>query len=148
MPPGWPTGFVCPHGGGVSAREEANRPSLWGRRSCGKQTSLTSGTVTHGAKLPLRYWFWEAYLAATRSYGIAPPAPQQASPGMVNPDHKKLFNIVEVDEAYITFRSKHDPDVDSRGRSLVGKIAIAIAVVEFVAKNGGSRTRAVRICAQ
>jgi hypothetical protein len=26
----WPNGFVCPHCGGVSAREEANRPLLWG----------------------------------------------------------------------------------------------------------------------
>jgi hypothetical protein len=54
----WPNGFVCPYCGGVSAREEANRPLLWGCRSCGKQTSLTSGTVMHGTKLPLQYWFF------------------------------------------------------------------------------------------
>ena len=44
----WPNGSVCPYCGGVSAREEGNRPLLWGCRSCGKQTSLTSGTVMHG----------------------------------------------------------------------------------------------------
>jgi transposase-like protein len=137
----WPNGFACPHCGGVSAR----------------------GTVMHGTKLPLRYWFWGAYLVATRPNGIsALQLHKQLNLGsyktawlllntlrraMVNPDRKKLSNIVEVDEAYITFRSKHEPDVDSRGRSPVGKmtIAIAVEVVEFVAKNGECRTRTVRI---
>jgi hypothetical protein len=67
----WPNGFACAHCGGVSAGEEANRPLLWGCRSCRKQTSLTSGTVMHGTKLPLQYWFWEAYLVATHSNGIS-----------------------------------------------------------------------------
>jgi hypothetical protein len=159
----WPNGFVCPHCGGVSAREEAKRPLLWGCRSCGKQTSLTSGTVMHGTKLPLRYWFWGAYLVASHSNGIsALQLHKQLKLGsykttwlmlnklrraMVNPDRQKLSNIVEVDEAYIPFRSKDDPDVDRRGRSPVGKmtLAIAVEVIEFVAKNGEPRTRPVRI---
>jgi hypothetical protein len=118
----WPEGFVRPHCGGFSAREEADRPLLWGCRACGKQTSPTSGTVMHGTKLPLRYWFWGAYLVASHSNGIsALQLHKQLKLGsykttwlmlnklrraMVNPDREMLSNIAEVDEAYIPFRSK------------------------------------------
>jgi hypothetical protein len=92
----------------------------------------------HGTKLPLRYWFWGAYLVASHSSGIyALLLHKQLKLGsykttwlmlnklrraMVNPDREMLSNIVEVDEAYIPFRSKDDPGVDRRGRSPVGKV--------------------------
>ncbi len=37
---------------------------------CGKQTSVTAGTVMHGSKLPLSTWFCAAYLMATHSNTI------------------------------------------------------------------------------
>jgi hypothetical protein len=43
----------------------------WECAGCGKQTSVTAGTVMHGSKLPLTIWFWAAYLMATHSNGIA-----------------------------------------------------------------------------
>lgn len=140
----WPNGFVCPHCGGYQGRQENKRPLLWGCRACGKQTSIAAGTVMHGAKLPLQYWFWAAYLVATHSNGMsALQLKKQLQIGsyksawlmlnklrwsMVDPDRTKLSGDVEVDEAFITFRSKDDPEVDSRGRSTVGKIPILVAV--------------------
>ena len=38
---------------------------------CGKQTSVTAGTIMHHSKLPLTTWFWAAYLMATHSNGIS-----------------------------------------------------------------------------
>ena len=39
--------------------------------ACGKQTSVTAGTILHGSKLPLIAWFWAVYLMATHSNGIS-----------------------------------------------------------------------------
>ena len=38
---------------------------------CGKQTSVTAGTIMHHSKLPQTTWFWAAYLMATHSNGIS-----------------------------------------------------------------------------
>ena len=38
---------------------------------CGRQTSVTAGTIMHHSKLPLTAWFWAAYLMATHSSGIS-----------------------------------------------------------------------------
>ena len=39
--------------------------------ACGRQTSVTAGTIMHGSKLPLTVWFWAAHLMATHSNGIS-----------------------------------------------------------------------------
>src|SRR5512132_3275087 len=51
--------------------ELATKAFTWECAGCGKQTSVTAGTVMHGSKLPLTVWFWAAYLMATHSNGIA-----------------------------------------------------------------------------
>jgi hypothetical protein len=67
----WPNGFVCPACDGV--RGWALDTKAWTHEcaQCGKQTSVTAGTVMHGSKLPLTAWFWAAYLMATHSNGIS-----------------------------------------------------------------------------
>src|SRR5512132_2412455 len=67
----WPDGFRCPdcdHDKGWELSTQAFTRECAG---CGKQTSVTAGTVMHGSKLPLTVWFWAAYLMATHSNGIA-----------------------------------------------------------------------------
>jgi uncharacterized protein YchJ len=44
---------------------------LWQCKDCGQQTSATAGTVMHGTHMPLRTWFWAAYLVATHHPGIS-----------------------------------------------------------------------------
>ena len=56
----WPDGFRCPdcgHGKGWALSCKAFTRECAG---CGKQTSVTAGTVMHGSKLPLTVWFWSA----------------------------------------------------------------------------------------
>ena len=67
----WPEGFVCPGCGGRRAWALATKAWTFECAGCGRQTSVTAGTVLHGSKLPLTVWFWAAYLMATHSNGIS-----------------------------------------------------------------------------
>ncbi len=64
----WPDGFRCPACGHHKGWELA-KAFTFECAGCGKQTSVTAGTVMHGSKLPLTAWFWAAYLMATHSNG-------------------------------------------------------------------------------
>lgn len=140
----WPGGFVCPVCGGV--RSWALETKAWTHEcaECGRQTSVTAGTVMHGSKLPLTVWFWAAYLMATHSNGIS-ALQIQAQLGlgsyktawllcaklrraMVAPGRAPLAGLVEVDETELPCRSKDDPVTGGGGRSHQGKILLAGAV--------------------
>lgn len=57
----WPGGFVCPGCGHDHGwRLERPVPTFECAR-CGRQTSVTAGTVLHRTKLPLTTWFWAAW---------------------------------------------------------------------------------------
>ena len=67
----WPDGFRCPACGHDKGWELATKAFTWECARCGKQTSVTAGTVMHGSKLELTVWFWAAYLMATHSNGMS-----------------------------------------------------------------------------
>src|SRR5512143_1279760 len=67
----WPDGFRCPACDRDKGWELATKAFTWECAGCGKQTSVTAGTVMHGSKVPLVAWFWAAYLMATHSNGIS-----------------------------------------------------------------------------
>ncbi len=62
----WPDGFVCPACGSGRAALLRSRAYTYECLVCGRQTSITAGTVMHRSKLPLTVWFWAAHLMATR----------------------------------------------------------------------------------
>ena len=64
----WPQGFTCPACGGSKAWVLARR-HLWECAACGRQTSVTAGTVLDHTHTPLTLWFWAAYLVATHTRG-------------------------------------------------------------------------------
>jgi hypothetical protein len=140
----WPDGFICP---GCDCRKGwklENRPWTWECAQCGKQTSVTAGTILHGTHLPLRTWFLAAYLVTTHSNGISALQLQsklgmgsyksawlllhKLRKAMVDPGRAPLAGIVEADESSIPFRTKDDPVCGGQGRSHDGKILIAGAV--------------------
>jgi acetyl-CoA acetyltransferase len=47
------------------------RRHLWECAACGRQTSVTAGTVMDHTHTPLTLWFWAAYLMATHTPGIS-----------------------------------------------------------------------------
>ncbi len=66
----WPDGFRCPVCSGSSAWRLACRP-LWECRDCGRQTSVTSGTVMHRSRQPLTTWMYALWLLAVRRTSIS-----------------------------------------------------------------------------
>ncbi len=57
----WPQGFVCPVCEGARAVLLKSRAHPYECLDCGRQTSITAGTVMHRSKLPLTVWFWAAH---------------------------------------------------------------------------------------
>ena len=67
----WPTGFRCPACDNDKAWPHGGKAFTYECAACGRQTSVTAGTIMHSSKLPLTVWFWAAYLMATHSNGIS-----------------------------------------------------------------------------
>ena len=140
----WPEGFVCPGCGGGRAWLLKTKAFTYECADCGRQTSVTAGTIMHASKLPLTIWFWAAFLMATHSNGISALQLQnqlglgsyrtawmlcaKLRRAMVNPVREPLSGLVEADETMIPFRTKNDPVVVPGGRSGVGKMLVAGAV--------------------
>ena len=140
----WPDGFRCPHCGHGRGWELATKAYTWECAACGKQTSVTAGTVMHGSKLPLTVWFWAVYLMATHSNGIAALQLQKQlglgsyksawllcgklRRAMVAPGRSPLSGLVEIDETAIPHRTRTDPPHGGQGRSADGKMLVAAAV--------------------
>jgi hypothetical protein len=140
----WPEGFVCPSCGGGRAWLLKTKAFTYECADCGRQTSVTAGTIMHASKLPLTVWFWAAFLMATHSNGISALQLQnrlalgsyrtawmlcaKLRRAMVNPERQPLSGLVEADETIIPFRTKNDPIVVPAGRSRVGKMLVAGAV--------------------
>src|SRR5271156_2791241 len=52
----WPDGFVCPVCAGGKAWRLETKAWTYECASCGRQTSVTAGTIMHHSKLPLTAW--------------------------------------------------------------------------------------------
>ncbi len=66
----WPNGFECPSCGHTACYELTTR-RLFQCCSCHHQTSVISGTIFAGTKLPLTIWFLGIYLVTQAKNGIS-----------------------------------------------------------------------------
>ena len=139
----WPDGFVCPGCGSKKAWRLESKPWTYECVGCGRQTSVTAGTIMHHSKLPLTTWFWAAFVMATQPSGIsALQLQRELSLGsyktawllctklrraMAAPSRNLLSGLVEVDKTEISCRSKHDRAAGS-GSSDLGKLVVVGAV--------------------
>lgn len=137
----WPEGFRCPGCGARDAGGETRR-HLWICTSCGRQTSVTSGTVMHGTRLPLRTWFWVAYLVSTFHPGIsAKQLQRQLGIGchetawamlhklrgaMVAPQRELLKGEVEIDEFFLGGYEEGLKGGRQRGKKTLCGVAIEV----------------------
>jgi predicted RNA-binding Zn-ribbon protein involved in translation (DUF1610 family) len=140
----WPNGFVCPGCGGGKAWRLETKAWTYECAGCGRQISVTAGTIMHHSKLPLTAWFWAAYLMATHSNGISVLQLQRQLGfgsyktawlicaklrcSMLAPGRSPLAGLVELDETEIACRSKNDPVTGGGGRSHQGKMLVVGAV--------------------
>ena len=140
----WPTGFRCPACDNDKAWPHGGKAFTYECAACGRQTSVTAGTIMHSSKLPLTVWFWAAYLMATHSNGISALQLQRLLAlgsyksawllcaklrrAMVAPARALLAGIAEIDETEIPLRAKDDPIRGGGGRSSQSKMLVAGAV--------------------
>lgn len=143
----WPAGFHCPACGHDDALELPTR-LLWRCRECGRDTSVTAGTVLHRTRTPLTQWFWAAYLVTTHTPGLsALQLQRQLGIGryetawtilhklrraMVRPGRDLLRDKIEVDEAYIG-----GPEKGLRGGRQLRDKALVVAAVEIRGAGSG-----------
>ncbi len=147
----WPDGFVCPECGGTRACLLKSRAYTYECVACGRQTSVTAGTVMHRTKLSLTIWFWAAHLMVTHSNGMSARQlkgqlglsystawllAQKLRRSMVDPDRDPLEGVVEVDQTEMPFRAADDPDSPLKA----GKI-IVIGAVEVIDRTTGEAQR-------
>lgn len=116
----------------------ASRPRLVQCAGCGKQTSLTAGTVFHGTRKPLRAWFKAMFLMSTQKNGTsAMNVKRQVGinyetawvwlhklrAAMSAGPRTKLTGRIEFDECFV---GGEEPGVPGRGA--VDKALVAVAV--------------------
>lgn len=134
----WPEGFACPRCGRKEAFSLPDRELLQ-CKGCGRQTSVTAGTVMHRTRTPLVQWFRAAYLMTTLTPGISALQLQRQlglcsyqtawtmlhklRRATVNPDRERLRGKVEVDDAYVGGKEE-----DVVGRQVETKTPVGVAV--------------------
>ncbi len=144
----WPDGFRCPRCGESGVYPLAGRAQAQ-CSGCRYQISVTAGTVMHRSRMPLRHWFWAAYLVAThtpgfsavqlqrqlglRRYETAWTMLQKLRRAMVRPERDRIFGTVEVDETYVggVERGRRS------GRKRDSSKAIVVAAVEVRGRGSG-----------
>lgn len=154
----WPQGFVCPKCGNGRAVLLKSRAWTYECLDCGRQTSVTAGTVMHRTKLPLAAWFWAAHLMATHSNGMSALQlkaqlgisyraawllTQKLRRCMVDPNREPLEGVVEIDQTEIPFRdsqSHFDPNK-------AGKIVV-IGAVEIYDYTKGTPQKPLKLGAK
>jgi len=164
----WPDGFTCTACGSLRSARLRARAYTFECLDCGRQASITAGTIMHRTKLPLTTWFWAAHLITTHSNGIS--ALQLAGQiGVTHPtawlllhkfraamadrDREPLRGIVEVDQTEVPFRAKDDdPAAPPDGHILIiGAVEIVdrftgrTPVVDFNRPYLNTRARRVRL---
>lgn len=151
----WPQGYRC--------RFCRNPVPVWITargylhcRQCGRQMSITAGTVFEGSRKPLRTWFQAMWLVTSQKHGASALGLQQVlglgsyqtawtwlhklRRAMVRPGRERLRGRVEVDETYVGGVETGG----KRGRSTHAKEVVVIAI-EMLAPKGFGRIRMRRI---
>ena len=111
----WPEGFRCP---ACHAQDYwLTDRGLHHCRRCGRQTSVTAGTLFADTHLPLRLWFEALWHVTAQKYGASALGMQRVlglgsyrtawnwlhklRRAMVRPGRDRLHGVVEVDEIFI-----------------------------------------------
>lgn len=142
----WPGGFVCPRcGSDDAAWRTADR--LWMCRSCGRQTSVTAGTIFDRTRSPLRMWFNAAWYITSQKTGVSAQGLQRVlglrsyetvwawmhkfRRAMVVPGRDLLHGTVELDETFVGGISR-----GNRGRAS-SKLGVMVASEMVTARRLG-----------
>ncbi|WP_238992209.1 IS1595 family transposase [Jiangella ureilytica] len=111
----WPDGFVCPRCGAGACWRTGK--GLLMCAACGRQTSVTAGTIFHRTRTPLATWFAAIWFVTSQKNGVSALGLQRVlgfgsyetawawlhklRRAMVRPDRDRLSGTVEVDEVMV-----------------------------------------------
>lgn len=148
----WPGGFRCPGCGETKAWWTAR--GLLHCAGCGRQTSVTAGTILQDTRKPLRLWFRAMWYVTSQKPGVSALGLQRVlglgsyhtawawlhklRRAMVRPGRERLGGTVQVDEVYIGGEKP-----GKRGRGAAGKHLVVIAAEKAGARTGRIRLRRV-----
>lgn len=136
----WPNGFVCPKCGHDKACFIDTR-HLFECKKCGYQASVTTGTIFHKTRTPLRLWFWMIYLLSQNKTGYSVNGLKEfldihlyktawlmahkIRKALADRDAKyKLAGIIEMDDSYFGERKAKG----KRGRGANKKAKVIVSV--------------------
>lgn len=98
----WPRGFRCPGCGG-----ERSCQLTAGRRfecsACGRQTSVTAGTIFHGTRKPLKLWFQAIFYMTTQKGGVSARTLEK----VLGLSYETAWTWLQKLRAVITFRPRN-----------------------------------------
>ena len=148
----WPEGFRCPRCGHGKAWPV--RKVLLQCAGCGRQTSVTAGTIFQDTRRPLQLWFRAMWWVTSQkngasalglrhvlglgSYKTAWSWLHKLRRAMVRPGRDRLSGRVEVDEAYLGGLEE-----GVHGRQTEAKSLVAVAAQEDGAGLGRIRMRTI-----
>jgi transposase-like protein len=135
----WPQGFRCPRCG--DAKAWPLRSVLWQCAGCGRQVSVTAGTIFQDTRTPLTVWFRAIWWVTSQKNGVSALGLQRVlglgsyqtawawlhklRRAMVRPGRERLSGRVEVDETYLGGLEE-----GVRGRKTERKALIVVAAQE------------------
>jgi transposase-like protein/ribosomal protein L37AE/L43A len=147
----WPDGFRCPRCGGPKGWPV--RAVLWQCAGCGRQTSVTAGTIFQDTRTPLTRWFRAMWwvtnskagtsaltlqrLLGLGSYQTAWVWQHKLRRAMVRPGRDRLSGAVEVDESFVGGLG------GAEGRSTATKALVVVAAEEVGRGIGRIRMRRI-----
>jgi len=148
----WPAGFRCPRCESPDAW--LTERALMHCKCCGRQVSVTAGTLFHGTRSPLRLWFQAMWWVTVQKNGASALGLQRIlglgsyetawtwlhklRRAMVRPGRDLLTGEMEVDETFIGGVE------EGGGRRHVGKKALVVIAAE-VRGRGTGRIRLGRV---
>jgi transposase-like protein len=148
----WPDGFVCPACTSQAAWQLAT--DRWECRACGRQTSITAGTLLQDTRYPLAVWFQALWYVIGQKHGASALGLQRVlglgsyhtawawlhrlRRAMVRPGRDRLQGVVQVDETYWGRAQS-----GKRGRGAAGKTLILVAVEHTGRKLGRLRLQRI-----
>jgi transposase-like protein len=155
----WPQEFVCPACGVSQAPYRSSRARLM-CRACGRQSTVTAGTIFDKTRTPLRVWLAAAWYLTNQKQGVSALGLQRVlglgsyqtawtmlhrfRRAMVRPGRDRLKGSVEVDETYLAITDREAPISPVRRKSGTSKVLVVIAV-EMLQPKGFGRIRLRRI---
>lgn len=155
----WPHGFACPNCASMAAPYRSSRTRLM-CQDCGRQTTVTSGTLFDKTRTPLKVWLAAAWYLTSQKQGVSALGLQRVLGlgsyqtawtmlhrfrcAMVRPDRERLKGLVEVDETYLAISDRQRPISPVGRKSSTSKVLVVMAV-EILEPKGFGRIRLHRI---